>query len=123
MSVFDELRGVVETGGRAVVLTIVAGDGLGAKLLVREDGSTIGDGPGELAALAPATRSTSVRSAPGEIKSAGGACCGMQASPRLSSSASPAPAAWTSAPSPRRRRRFRCSPRFSPLARAAPAGA
>ena len=53
MSVFDELRGVVETGGRAVVLTIVAGDGLGAKLLVREDGSTIGDGPGELAALAP----------------------------------------------------------------------
>src|SRR5205823_5068857 len=53
VTVFDELRGVVETGGRAVVLTIVAGDGLGAKLLVREDGSTIGDGPGELAALAP----------------------------------------------------------------------
>ena len=53
MSVFDELRRVVESGGRAVVLTIIAGDDLGAKLLVLEDGSTVGDAPGELAALAP----------------------------------------------------------------------
>jgi xanthine dehydrogenase accessory factor len=53
-SVFDELRGVVEAGGRAVVLTVVAGEGLGAKLLVREDGSTTGDGPADLAELAPA---------------------------------------------------------------------
>jgi xanthine dehydrogenase accessory factor len=53
MSLFDELRGVVETGGRAVVLTVIAGDNLGAKLLVLEDGTTAGDASGELAALAP----------------------------------------------------------------------
>jgi xanthine dehydrogenase accessory factor len=52
VSVFDELRRVVETGGRAVVLTIVSGDRIGAKLLVREDGATAGDGPPELAELA-----------------------------------------------------------------------
>ncbi len=52
--VFEELRQVVESGERAVVLTVVAGEGTGAKLLVREDGSTAGDGPAELAALAPA---------------------------------------------------------------------
>jgi xanthine dehydrogenase accessory factor len=54
MPVFDELREVVETGGRAVVLTVVAGHGVGSKLLVREDGSTAGDGPADLAELAPA---------------------------------------------------------------------
>ena len=54
MSLFDELRRVLDEGGRAVVLTIVSGENLGAKLLVREDGSTVGDGPAELAALAPA---------------------------------------------------------------------
>ena len=42
-----------EGGARAVVFTIIAGDQLGAKVLVREDGSTVGDGPAELAALAP----------------------------------------------------------------------
>ena len=36
-------------GGRAVLLTVVAGDGLGSKLLVVEDGETSGDGPPELA--------------------------------------------------------------------------
>ena len=52
--VFDELRRVVEAGGRAVVFTIISsGEHVGAKLLVREDGSTAGDGPEELAALAP----------------------------------------------------------------------
>ncbi len=51
--IFDELRAVVEGGGRAVVFTIVAGGQLGAKVLVREDGSTAGDGPAELVALAP----------------------------------------------------------------------
>jgi xanthine dehydrogenase accessory factor len=51
-SLFDELRVVVESGGRAVVLTVIAGDDLGSKLLVLEDGTTAGDGPGELAALA-----------------------------------------------------------------------
>ena len=53
MTVFDQLRGVVESGGRAVVLTVIAGDDVGAKLLVLEDGTTAGDGPAELAALAP----------------------------------------------------------------------
>jgi xanthine dehydrogenase accessory factor len=54
LGVFEDLRTIVEAGGRAVVLTIVAGEGTGAKLLVREDGSTVGDGPPELAELAPA---------------------------------------------------------------------
>ena len=54
MSVFEELRRVVDEGGRAVVLTIVSGENAGAKLLVHADGSTVGSGPPELAALAPA---------------------------------------------------------------------
>jgi xanthine dehydrogenase accessory factor len=54
VGVFEELREVVESGGRAVVLTVVAGEGAGAKLLVRENGSTAGDGPAELSELAPA---------------------------------------------------------------------
>ena len=53
MSLFDELRPVVESGERAVVFTVVGGDGVGAKLLVREDGSTTGDASPELALLAP----------------------------------------------------------------------
>ena len=53
MSTFDELRRVVEEGGRAVVLTVVSGENIGAKLLVLQDGTTVGDGPAELAALAP----------------------------------------------------------------------
>jgi xanthine dehydrogenase accessory factor len=36
-------------GGRAVVLTVVEGEGLGSKLLVVEGGETVGDGPPELA--------------------------------------------------------------------------
>jgi xanthine dehydrogenase accessory factor len=39
-------------GERAVVFTVVVGDPLGAKLLVREDGTTAGDGPSELATFA-----------------------------------------------------------------------
>jgi xanthine dehydrogenase accessory factor len=54
VTVFDELRRVVESGGRAVVFTVVEGDAVGAKLLVREDGSTVGEGDPGLAALAPA---------------------------------------------------------------------
>ena len=50
---FDELRAVVETGSRAVVFTIVAGENLGAKLLVHQDGRAVGDAPAELADLAP----------------------------------------------------------------------
>jgi xanthine dehydrogenase accessory factor len=53
MTIFDELRRVVESGDRAVVLTILGGEDVGRKLLVREDGSTTGDGPRDLAALAP----------------------------------------------------------------------
>jgi xanthine dehydrogenase accessory factor len=53
VSTFDELRRVVEEGGRAVVLTVVSGENIGAKLLVLQDGTTVGDGPAELAALAP----------------------------------------------------------------------
>jgi xanthine dehydrogenase accessory factor len=43
---------------RLVVLTILSGDEAGAKLLVREDGSTAGEGPADLAALAPAALRT-----------------------------------------------------------------
>ena len=39
-------------GGRAVVLTVVEGEGLGSKLLVVEGGETAGDGPPELASHA-----------------------------------------------------------------------
>jgi len=39
-------------GGRGVVLTVVAGDGAGSKLLVVEGGETLGNGPAELAAHA-----------------------------------------------------------------------
>ncbi|HEY8703210.1 MAG TPA: XdhC family protein [Gaiellaceae bacterium] len=54
MSVYDELHRVLDEGGRAVVLTIVSGENAGAKVLVRDDGSTMGSGPPDLAALAPA---------------------------------------------------------------------
>jgi xanthine dehydrogenase accessory factor len=52
VSFFENLRRVVEGGGRAVVLTVVSGPEVGAKLLVHEDGSQAGDGPAELATLA-----------------------------------------------------------------------
>src|SRR5256714_13859055 len=53
MTVFDEVPRVVECGGRAVVLTVVAGPDVGAKLVVHDDGSTAGDGPEKLVTLAP----------------------------------------------------------------------
>ncbi len=56
--IFKDLRAVAEGGGRAVVFTIIAGDEIGAKLLVREDGSTAGDGPAGLAALGEAALRT-----------------------------------------------------------------
>ena len=52
MTLYEELRRVVETGERAVVLTVIEGDGVGSKLLVRDDGTTHGDAPAELAGLA-----------------------------------------------------------------------
>ena len=68
MSVFDQLRGVVESGGRAVVLTVIAGDDVGTKLLVLEDGTTVGDGPAEVAALAP----NAIRTGRGHVIEHGG---------------------------------------------------
>jgi len=53
MTLFEELRLVVEAGGRAVLLTVVSGEQVGTKLLMRADGSTAGDAPAEVAALAP----------------------------------------------------------------------
>jgi len=53
VSLYDELRRIAESGERAVVFTVVAGEQAGAKLLVREDGSTVGGGPAELVELAP----------------------------------------------------------------------
>jgi len=38
------LRELLESGGRAVLFTVVEGEGVGAKALVVEDGETIGDG-------------------------------------------------------------------------------
>lgn len=48
----DRLLALQQAGGRGVVLTVVAGPDLGAKLLVLEDGETVGDGPPGLAELA-----------------------------------------------------------------------
>jgi len=53
VSLYTELHRIVEKGGRAVVFTVVTGPGIGAKLLVLEDGTTVGDGPADLAVLAP----------------------------------------------------------------------
>jgi len=58
VTLFDDVRAVAEGGGRAVVFTIIAGDDVGAKLLVREDGSTAGDAPADLAPLAEAALRT-----------------------------------------------------------------
>jgi xanthine dehydrogenase accessory factor len=44
----ERLLRLQSDGGRAVLLTVVEGDGLGAKLLVVEGGETVGDGPAEL---------------------------------------------------------------------------
>ena len=44
MKLVSRLAGLRESGGRAVLFTVVEGDGAGAKALVVEDGETIGDG-------------------------------------------------------------------------------
>jgi xanthine dehydrogenase accessory factor len=46
--VIDRLLEVQRAGGRAVLLTVIEGDGVGGKLLVVEGGETAGDGPPEL---------------------------------------------------------------------------
>jgi xanthine dehydrogenase accessory factor len=53
MSVFAELERVIESGEAVVVFTVIEGEPLGAKLLVRRDGTTLGDGPAELAEEVP----------------------------------------------------------------------
>jgi xanthine dehydrogenase accessory factor len=45
----ERLLRLQREGGRAALLTVVEGDGIGSKLLVVEDGETLGDGPPELA--------------------------------------------------------------------------
>ena len=49
----ERLMQIVEGNERAVVLTVLAGDDLGAELLVTETGERIGDAPEELAESAP----------------------------------------------------------------------
>ena len=44
MKLVSRLAGLRESGGRAVLFTVVEGDGAGAKALVVDDGETIGDG-------------------------------------------------------------------------------
>ena len=48
MRLVERLASLAESGGRGVLFTVVAGDGLGTKLLVVEGGETAGDGPGDL---------------------------------------------------------------------------
>ena len=45
----ERLLALQRDGGRAVLFTVVEGDGVGGKLLVVEGGETVGDGPAELA--------------------------------------------------------------------------
>jgi len=52
MNLVDRLLGLDESGERAVLFTVLEGDGAGGKLLVFESGETEGDGPAELAAHA-----------------------------------------------------------------------
>ena len=52
MRLVHRLAELAESGGRAVLFTVVEGEGVGTKLLVVEGGETLGDGPDELAASA-----------------------------------------------------------------------
>lgn len=49
MSIYEELKRIVDEGERAVLFTVIDGEPLGAKLLVWADGRTEGDGPPDLA--------------------------------------------------------------------------
>jgi len=52
LNLVERLLGLDESGERAVLFTVLEGDGAGGKLLVLESGETDGDGPPELASLA-----------------------------------------------------------------------
>ncbi|HWG56367.1 MAG TPA: XdhC/CoxI family protein [Gaiellaceae bacterium] len=54
MSLVDRLVELAASGERAVLYTVLEGEGAGSKLLVLESGETLGDGPPELAGGAPA---------------------------------------------------------------------
>lgn len=49
MNLVERLRGLEESGERAVLFTVLEGDGAGGKLLVLESGETEGTGPADLA--------------------------------------------------------------------------
>jgi xanthine dehydrogenase accessory factor len=49
VSLYDELKRIVDQGESAVLFTVIEGEPLGAKLLVWADGKTAGDGPPDLA--------------------------------------------------------------------------
>ena len=49
MNLVERLRRLDESGERAVLFTVLEGDGAGGKLLVLESGETQGDGPADLA--------------------------------------------------------------------------
>jgi xanthine dehydrogenase accessory factor len=53
VSLFDELKQLIENGDAAVVFTVVEGEQMGAKRLVRADGTSTGEGPAELAKEVP----------------------------------------------------------------------
>jgi xanthine dehydrogenase accessory factor len=52
MNLVDRLLALAETGDRAVLFTVLEGDGAGGKLLVLESGEVEGNGPSDLAPLA-----------------------------------------------------------------------
>jgi xanthine dehydrogenase accessory factor len=52
VSLLPRLAELAESGERAVLLTVVEGDGVGQKLLVLETGERLGEGPAEAAAQA-----------------------------------------------------------------------
>ena len=56
MTLVDELLAVARSDERAVLFTIVEGDGVGRRLLVRPDREAIGDAPESLAELADGIR-------------------------------------------------------------------
>ncbi len=62
MTTYDRLRLAIEREERAVLLTVVEGDDLGAKLLLVEGEEPVGDGPRELGSLAEGARTGLVES-------------------------------------------------------------
>lgn len=62
MSTYERLRLAIEREERAVLLTVVEGDDIGAKLLLVEGEEPVGDGPRELAGLAEGARTGLVES-------------------------------------------------------------